>query len=90
GEVSDAGVLLVNTALQGGEGAGTAMVLTADGLAVTNYHVVDNSTTVEVEVAATGEKHEATVLGYDASADVAVLQIDGVSDLDTVTVDDDG
>lgn len=90
GEVSDAGVLLVNTALQGGEGAGTAMVLTSDGLAVTNYHVVDNSTTVEVEVAATGEQHEATVLGYDAAADVAVLQIDGVSDLDTVTLDDDG
>ncbi|HEY1135386.1 MAG TPA: trypsin-like peptidase domain-containing protein [Nocardioides sp.] len=90
GEVSDAGVLLVNTQVQGGEGAGTAMVLTSDGLAVTNYHVVDNSTTVEVEVAATGETHEATVLGYDASADVAVLQIDGVSDLDTVTLDDDG
>lgn len=90
GDASDAGVLLVDTRVGQGEGAGTAMVLTPDGLAVTNYHVVDGSEEVEVTVAATGEEYTADVLGYDATADVAVLQLEDASDLPTVTIDDDG
>ncbi|MDT9593098.1 trypsin-like peptidase domain-containing protein [Nocardioides zeae] len=90
GEVSDAGVLLVQTAVAGGEGAGTAMVLTDDGLALTNYHVVDGSEEVQVIVAATEEEYTADVVGYDATADVAVLQLEDASGLDTVTIDDDG
>lgn len=89
-EPSDAGVLLIDTVLPGGAGAGTAMVLTSDGLALTNYHVVDGSTEVQAIVAATGEEYTAEVVGYDEEADVAVLQLQDADDLDTVTIDDDG
>lgn len=88
-EVTDDGVLLVSTQVGNGEGAGTAMVLTEDGLALTNYHVVDGSEEVEVTVAATEEEFTAEVLGYNAAADVALLQLEDASGLDTVTIDDD-
>jgi S1-C subfamily serine protease len=90
-EVPDAaGILEINTLLPNGEGAGTGMVLTSNGLALTNYHVVDGSTEVEVTVADTGETHTATVVGRDATHDVAVLQIQDASGLQTISVDPSG
>lgn len=85
-----AGVLLVETETAAGEAAGTGMVLTASGLALTNYHVVEDSTEVRVTVADTGATYTATVVGKDATKDVAVLQLRDASGLDTVTVNDDG
>lgn len=90
-EVQDApGVLLVETETSNGEGAGTGMVLSADGLAMTNYHVVDGSSEVEVTAADTGETYTASVVGRDATHDVAVLQLQDASDLDTISVDASG
>lgn len=90
-EVQDApGVLLVETETSYGEGAGTGMVLSADGLALTNYHVVDGSSEVEVTVADTGETYTASVVGRDATHDVAVLQLQDASGLDTISVDSSG
>ncbi|MEV4899882.1 trypsin-like peptidase domain-containing protein [Citricoccus sp. NPDC055426] len=90
-EVQDApGVLLVETETSYGEGAGSGMVLSADGLALTNYHVVDGSSEVEVTVADTGETHTAEVMGRDAAHDVAVLQLQDASGLDTASVDPSG
>ena len=43
-EAQSKGVLLVESTLTNGAGAGTAMVLDSSGLALTNYHVVENST----------------------------------------------
>lgn len=90
-EVQDApGVLLVETETSYGEGAGSGMVLSADGLALTNYHVVDGSSEVEVTVADTGETYTATVVGRDATHDVAVLQLQDASGLETISVDPSG
>lgn len=90
-EVQDApGTLLVETETSFGEGAGTGMVLSADGLALTNYHVVDGSSEVEVTVADTGETYTASVVGRDATHDVAVLQLQDASGLDTISVDSSG
>ena len=90
-EVPDAdGILEVNTASSLGEGAGTGMVLSSDGLALTNYHVVDGSSEVEVTVADTGETYLATVVGRDATQDVAVLQLQDATDLETISVDASG
>ena len=86
-EVTDApGVLLVDTVLGSMMGTGTGIVLSADGLAVTNYHVVEDSSRVFVTVADTGERHAATVLGRDAQHDIAVLDVDGVDDLEVASV----
>ena len=84
------GVLMINTELPNGAGAGTGMVLSSSGLALTNYHVVEGSTSVSATVASTGTTYDATVLGYDAKSDVALIRLKDASGLDTVHIDSDG
>lgn len=81
------GILIINSMLNGGLGAGTGMIISSDGYAVTNYHVVEGSTSVQVTVSDTGEKYNATVLGYDATVDIAVLQLQGAENLDYIEFD---
>lgn len=83
------GVVLIESTMAGGTGAGTGMVLTASGQVLTNYHVVESSTSIAVTIASTGETFPATVIGHDATRDVALLQLKGASGLATVTLDDD-
>lgn len=89
-EAQSTGVVLIETVTAAGEAAGTGLVLDADGTVVTNYHVVEGATAVQVTVATTGETYDAEVLGADPGADVAVLRLDGASDLAVVALDDDG
>ena len=86
-----AGVVLIETVLpyQNAQAAGTGMVLTASGQVLTNYHVVEGAGTITVTVATTGQRFEATVVGTDPSADVALLQLTAASGLTTVKADDD-
>jgi S1-C subfamily serine protease len=66
------------------QAAGTGMIVRADGLIVTNAHVVEGADTVQVTLA-DGTTHQASVVGADSSLDIAVLQIDdNVSNLPTV------
>jgi serine protease Do len=53
---------------------GSGVIIRADGLLVTNAHVVEESTHIEVQLF-TGEKTSATVLGRDPVGDLALLQI---------------
>ena len=71
-----------------GEAAGTGMVITASGEVLTNNHVIDGARTIRVQIVDTGETHTAKVVGYDVVDDVALLQIDGVSNLKTVSFAD--
>ena len=66
--------------------AGTGMVLTAAGVILTNNHVVEGSTRITVTVAATGQTYPATVVGTDATDDIAVLQLTGASGLGTANL----
>jgi S1-C subfamily serine protease len=72
----------------GGGGAGTGMVLTPSGLVLTNSHVIEGATRIAVQIAGTGPTHAAHVVGYDTTHDVAVIQIEDVSGLATITVGD--
>jgi S1-C subfamily serine protease len=83
------GLVLINTEVDFGSAmaAGTGMVIDSDGIVVTNHHVVAGSTTVSVTVPSTNQTYDADVLGYDAVTDVAVLQLEGASNLTTVTAD---
>ena len=60
-----------------GEGAGTGIVIDAEGHILTNAHVVEGAT--EVSVAVNGEERSATVVGADPARDVAVVQLDDPS-----------
>ena len=58
-----------------GAGVGSGFVWSEDGYILTNHHVIENATAVQV-VFASGEAVDATVVGSNADADVAVLHID--------------
>lgn len=83
------GVALIDTVLPGGEAAGTGIVLTSDGEVLTNYHVVEGSTSVRATIASTGARYTATVVGADQAADVALLQLEDASGLTAARIDDD-
>lgn len=67
---------------------GTGMVLTPSGLVLTNNHVVDGATDISAQVVGTGRTYTATVVGTDATHDVALLRLAGASGLETVSVGD--
>ncbi|MGH7665764.1 MAG: S1C family serine protease [Candidatus Dormibacteria bacterium] len=66
--------------------AGTGMVLTSNGEVLTNNHVINGATSITAQVDGVGQKYPAKVVGYDATQDVALLQLQGASNLKTVTV----
>jgi S1-C subfamily serine protease len=68
--------------------AGTGMVLTSGGLVLTNNHVIDGATTITATDIGNGKTYQATVVGYDRSHDVAVIQLKGASGLKTVSIGD--
>ncbi|MBQ7935763.1 MAG: trypsin-like peptidase domain-containing protein [Clostridia bacterium] len=57
------------------EGAGSGVIITADGYVVTNHHVIDGATNIKVTLA-DGNSHTAQLVGSDSKADLAVLKID--------------
>ena len=77
------GLVDVNTTIgyDGAQGAGTGIVLSADGLVLTNHHVVAGATSVRATDVGNGQTYDATVLGYDTTHDVAVLRLKGASGL---------
>ncbi len=64
-------------------GQGSGFVISADGLVVTNHHVVDSSQELEVKLS-DGRRFKAKVLGSDPHTDVALLQLENAKDLPTV------
>ena len=55
--------------------SGSGFVITKDGYIVTNYHIISNSTDVEVTLD-DGTTYTAQVVGGDESYDIAVLKVD--------------
>lgn len=61
--------------------AGTGILLTSDGVVLTNHHVIDGATAIDATSVATWQDFSATVLGYDSSQDIAVLKLKNASGL---------
>ncbi len=60
-----------------GKGVGTGFVVRADGVIVTNYHVVERAQSITVITPEPdAEKYQARVIGGDEAADLAVLKIE--------------
>ncbi len=68
--------------------AGTGIVLSSNGIVLTNNHVVEGATSVKVTDVGNGRTYTAKVLGYNASHDVAVLQLENASGLTTASLGD--
>jgi putative serine protease PepD len=74
-----------------GAGSGSGVVLSADGYVLTNNHVVtlEGAGTGTVQVRATdGTMYDATVVGTDATSDLAVVKLKGASGLKPATFAD--
>jgi S1-C subfamily serine protease len=83
----DPGLVDVTSTLgyQDATAKGTGIVLTSNGEVLTNNHVVNGATSVKVTDVGNGKTYKATVVGYDESQDIAVLQLSGASGLTTAT-----
>ena len=67
GNISDEGEFLPN-------GGGSGVVISKDGLIMTNHHVIDNSTEVRV-VFEDGRMYESEIIGSDRLTDIGLLKI---------------
>jgi serine protease DegS len=77
-------VVSVRTAVPSQNGAdkmqvslGSGVVLSSDGVVVTNYHVVRGAEAIAVELS-DGQTVRARLIGSDAATDLAVIKVDGI------------
>jgi S1-C subfamily serine protease len=71
---------------QSGTLEGTGMILNSNGLVLTNNHVIQGTSSVQVKIANTGQTFKVQVIGTDATDDVALLKLIGAANLKTVPV----
>jgi S1-C subfamily serine protease len=85
------GIVIINTTLQysSARAAGTGMVINAaDGLVLTNNHVIESSTKITATVPSLGKTFKATVVGYDVTGDIALIKLQDFSGLHAVPLGD--
>jgi S1-C subfamily serine protease len=75
--------------IQEAQGAGTGMIVTSDGLIMTNRHVVDDANANYTVITHDGKSHQARVVSRDTSNDIAFMRITA-SNLPTVELADSG
>lgn len=67
------------------QGMGSGFVIEADGLVVTNHHVVADARAVQVRLS-DGRSFPAKVIGSDPATDLALLRLEGAEGLPTVVL----
>ena len=65
-------------------GTGSGVIISADGYIVTNNHVIDNASELEITLN-NNKKYKAMLIGKDAANDIALLKIDATVDLPYIT-----
>ncbi len=73
------GVVAIQVLTQNGDSLGSGFVYDKDGHIVTNYHVVEGVTDLEVDFPS-GFKVRGKVIGTDLDSDLAVVKVDAPSD----------
>ncbi|MFI5620351.1 S1C family serine protease [Streptomyces sp. NPDC051567] len=73
-------VVRIDTSTGAGQGTGSGVIITSDGEIVTNNHVVDGASRVQVTTS-DGKKYAATVVGTDPAKDLALIKLQGASGL---------
>jgi serine protease Do len=76
-----------NSAQREVKGAGSGFIISADGYVVTNNHVVENATEIEV-VLHDGERYLAEIKGRDPKTDLALLKVETDESLPFVELGD--
>lgn len=96
-KVSPTVVSIITTQMTGGgiyrsaaEGAGTGIIVSADGYVLTNRHVISSASDIRV-VNSQGERFEGVeLIGSDPLNDIAILKIDNAKDLPVAELGDSG
>ncbi|MFD7082554.1 S1C family serine protease [Streptomyces sp. NPDC059918] len=73
-------VVRIDTRTGSGQGTGSGIVVTSDGEIVTNNHVVDGATEIQVTMS-DGKKYTAKTVGTDPGKDLALIKLQGASGL---------
>ncbi|MGE5694401.1 MAG: S1C family serine protease [Candidatus Sericytochromatia bacterium] len=83
-------VVQINTTVdyQGVVGYGAGIVLSPDGIVLTNNHVVAGADTITATNVGTGQTFRAKLLGYDRTEDVALIQLLGAGGLPSAPIGD--
>ncbi len=82
------GVVSIVAQTDQGEGSGSGFVYDLQGHIITNYHVVEGATAVEVDFPS-GLKVDGEVIGTDLDSDIAVIKVDAAAaDLHPLTLGD--
>ena len=87
---ADQSVVQIGTIVeyQGVVGNGAGIVLSPDGIVLTNNHVVAGADTLTATNVGTGQTFRAQLLGYDRTEDVALIQLIGAGGLPTAPIGD--
>lgn len=56
-------------------GSGSGIIYSEDGYIITNYHVIENATSVMITLS-DGMEYDARIVGSDSSSDLAVLKVE--------------
>lgn len=74
-ERSNPGVVAIQVLSETGGGLGSGFVIDKEGHIITNYHVIEDVTDLEVDFSS-GFKTRGEVIGIDTDSDLAVIKID--------------
>ncbi|MEU5259634.1 trypsin-like peptidase domain-containing protein [Amycolatopsis sp. NPDC021455] len=80
-------VVQINVTTDQGEAIGSGVILTSNGRILTNAHVVDGARNVVITTS-DGKKYQASVVGADTKADIAVVQAQNASGLTAASLGD--
>jgi len=84
----DPALVDITSYMSDGMAAGTGMVITSGGEVLTNNHVVEGATRVTAQIDGTGKVYNVTIVGTDPQNDIALLKLQGASNLKTVSFGD--
>ncbi len=71
------------------EGAGSGVILSEDGLVLTNAHVIEQATSIKVTLADRSVR-DATLVGFDTTNDIALVRITNAKGLPAATLGQSG
>ncbi|CAM2753767.1 serine protease [Mycobacterium intermedium] len=67
-------------------GAGTGIIIDPNGVVLTNNHVISGATDISAFAVGDGRTYGVDVVGYDRTADIAVLQLRGAGGLPAAAI----
>ncbi|NLU83586.1 trypsin-like peptidase domain-containing protein [Rhodococcus sp. HNM0569] len=83
------GIVMIDSQTPSAQTAGTGVVLSPDGLVLTNHHVVSGGRTISATHQGTGARYPVDVLGYDRTRDIAVVRLRDAQNMPTLSLGPD-